>query len=331
MTRILQVTGPGDPAIREAAQQLIAGGLVAFPTETVYGLGADGLNPAAVARIYAAKGRPATNPVILHVADVDAAKALVSRWPAAADMLTGRFWPGPLTLVLPRSARASDAVTGGQPTVALRVPAHPLARELLLRFGGGVAAPSANRFGGVSPTTAEHVRLDLGSEVDLVLDGGPCAVGVESTIVDLSSATPAVLRPGGVPQEDLERVLGHPVPVRAEGGPRTPGTLPSHYAPRAGLILVPPAELPECARSLLAQGRRVAVMGQCPGTLPPGIGSFPLPAAPAEFARALYATLRAIDLAGFEVIVATPPPPEGLGLAVHDRLTRASAPREPKG
>jgi len=236
----------------QAVRVLRQGGLVAFPTETVYGLGADAGNELAVRRIFAAKGRPSTHPLIVHLAAADAMDAWAREVPSPARRLAEAFWPGPLTLVLPRSDLASDAVTGGQPTVALRVPAHPVALELLARFGGGIAAPSANRFGGVSPTTADHVRADLGSDVDLVLDGGPCTVGVESTIVDLSSETLSILRPGGVPQEEIERVLGLSVPVRAEGGPRMPGTLPSHYAPRAGLVLVPPGELQTCAGKLVA-------------------------------------------------------------------------------
>ncbi|MHB8874205.1 MAG: L-threonylcarbamoyladenylate synthase [Myxococcaceae bacterium] len=313
-----------------AVEVLRQGGLVAFPTETVYGLGADAGNELAVRRIFAAKGRPSTHPLIVHLTDAAALDDWAQEVPSSARRLAEAFWPGPLTLVLPRSERASDAVTGGQPTVALRVPAHPLALELLARFGGGVAAPSANRFGGVSPTTAAHVRQDLGGEVDLVLDGGPCAVGVESTIVDLASPEPALLRPGGVAREELERVLGRSLPLRAQGGPRVPGTLPSHYAPRAGLVLVAPSELGARALALALQGRKVAVMGELPGRLPAGAGHFPVPSDPAAFARALYATLRQIDEAGFEVIVAATPSPEGLGLAVHDRLTRASAPRKPE-
>jgi L-threonylcarbamoyladenylate synthase len=319
------------PLLDQAVDVLRRGGLVAIPTETVYGLGADAGNELAVRRIFAAKGRPSTHPLIVHLADASLMDAWASAVPPSARRLAEAFWPGPLTLVLPRSGLASNAVTGGQGTVALRVPAHPLARELLARFGGGVAAPSANRFGGVSPTTAEHVRADLGAQVELILDGGPCTVGVESTIVDLSSATPSLLRPGGVPQEDIERVLGISVPVRAEGGPRMPGTLPSHYAPRAGLELVAPETLLDRAATLVAQGRRVAVMGPCPALLPKSVGYFPLPEDPVGFARALYSTLRLIDQAGFDVIVAAPPSPEGLGLAVQDRLTRAAAPRAPKG
>ncbi|MBI3181273.1 MAG: threonylcarbamoyl-AMP synthase [Myxococcales bacterium] len=316
-----------DELIARAVEILRRGGLVAFPTETVYGLGADAENELAVRRIFAVKGRPATHPLIVHLPGAPALGAWASRVPEEAQALAKAFWPGPLTLVLPRTGRASDAVTGGQETVALRVPAHPLALELLHAFGGGLAAPSANRFGGVSPTTAGHVRADLGDEVDLILDGGPCAVGVESTIVDLASEEPAILRPGGVPREELERVLRRPLPVRGAGAVRVPGTRESHYAPRAGLVVAPLAELARRARALAAQGKRVAVMSPSRGELPGTIAHFQVPADPAGFARALYATLREIDQAGFEVIVAPEPPPEGVGLAVRDRLARASAPR----
>lgn len=301
---------------------------MAFPTETVYGLGADAENELAVRRIFAAKGRPSTHPLIVHLASAEALPRWASAVPIEARRLAAAFWPGPLTLVL-KSQRASDAVTGGQATVGLRVPAHPLALELLRAFGGGVAAPSANRFGGVSPTTAAHVRMDLGEEVDLVLDGGPCAVGVESTILDLSSGPPAILRPGGVPREELERALGRPVALREGGAVRTPGTLASHYAPRAGLVVCPPGEVGQKAQRLFDSGKRVAVMSPERGELPSGIAHFPIPPDPAGFARELYGTLRAIDEAGYEVIVAPEPPPEGIGMAVRDRLSRAAAPRRP--
>ncbi len=316
--------------VDRAVAVLRAGGLVALPTETVYGLGADAANELAVRRIFAVKGRPSTHPLIVHLSGAGALESWATAVPEGARRLAEAFWPGPLTLVLLRTARASDAVTGGQPTVALRVPAHPLALEVLARLGGGVAAPSANRFGGVSPTSAEHVRADLGPEVDFVLDGGPCAVGVESSIVDFSSGSPALLRPGGVSREALERVLGVLVPTRSEGGPRAPGTLPSHYAPRAGLVLAPREALAARAAALAASGRRVAVLGQLDG-LPAGVVAYPVPEDAVGFARELYATLRAIDEAGFDVIVAAPPPPEGLGLAVRDRLERAAAPRKSGG
>lgn len=314
--------------VRRAVEVLRAGGLVAVPTETVYGLGADASNEVAVRRIFAAKGRPSTHPLIVHVADAQAARAWVRDFPQTALRLARAFWPGPLTLVLPRSALASDAVTGGQDTVALRVPAHPLALELLAAFGGGIAAPSANRFGGVSPTTADHVRAELGDEVDLVLDGGPCAVGVESTIVDLSAPSPRLLRPGGVPREELERALGQPVPLASQpAGVRAPGMLASHYAPRAGLVLVPEPELAAEAARRLASGVRVAVLAPASTPLPAGALRVEVPPDAAGFARVLYASLRDADARGADLILAAPPPESGLGLAVRDRLSRAAAPR----
>ncbi len=316
------------PEVEQAAEILRRGGLVALPTETVYGLGADAENELAVRRIFAAKGRPSTHPLIVHVEGAAAARSWVAKWPAEAQTLAAACWPGPLTLVLPRSPRASDAVTGGQETVAVRVPKHPLALELLHAFGGGIAAPSANKFGRLSPTTAEDVRADLGDEVDLVLDGGPCLVGVESTIVDLSGDAPRLLRPGGLAKEEVERLLGHPVPLAAtDTGVRAPGMLASHYAPRAGLVLTTRERLADEAAQRLLWGAEVAVL--CAGRpgLPEGAKHFELPKDPAEAARVLYATLRRIDEAGFDVIVAVLPEEAGLGLAVRDRLTRAAAPR----
>lgn len=314
--------------IASAVRLLREGGLVAMPTETVYGLAADAENELAVRRIFAVKGRPSTHPLIVHLADASQLPDWVAEVPQSAQTLAGAFWPGPLTLVLRKSSRACDAVTGGQETVALRVPAHPMALALLRAFGGGLAAPSANRFGRVSPTTAAHVRADLGDEVDLILDGGPCTIGVESTIVDLSSGSPAILRPGAISAEDLERVLGCPVPVQARGKVRVPGTLPSHYAPRAGVIPADPHTVALEAESLRAAGRRVAVMAPRDVAVPRGVGHFVVPADAAGFARVLYATLREIDRQGYEVIVVVLPPEGGIGAAVRDRLMRAAGPRQ---
>ncbi len=321
----------GSEDVATAVQVLREGGLVALPTETVYGLAADATNELAVRRIFAAKGRPQTHPLIVHIPGKEALPRFASVVPERARLLAEAFWPGPLTLVLKKSAIVSDAVTGGQDTVALRVPAHPLAQAVLRELGGGLAAPSANKFGHVSPTTAQHVREDLGDEVDFVLDGGRCDVGVESTIVDVSGERPSLLRPGGLPVEEIERVLGESL-----GAPtpqiRAPGLLPSHYAPRAGLVLVERSAdvLSEAALRLSSsEGQRVAVLA--PGTmqveLPPGARAFLLPEDPAGYARELYATLREIDAAGFTVIVAAPPEGAGLGVAVRDRLRRAAAPR----
>ena len=316
--------------LQHAVEILRSGGVVGLPTETVYGLAADATNELAVRRVFAIKGRPADHPRIVHVADAEAARAWVRGWPAEAEALAAAFWPGPMTLVLPRSPLASDAVTGGQDTVAVRVPGHPLARALLQAFGGGVAAPSANRFGGVSPTTAAHVRADLGQVVPLVLDGGPCEVGVESTIVDLSSAEPAVLRPGGISPEQLSAVLGRPVPVRQSSSVRVSGSLASHYAPRAGVELVGAGAVRTRASALRDQGVKVAGLVPDSVGLPAGVGRFFLPDSPTGYARGLYAALRDIDAAGYERILVVEPEGGGVSLAVQDRLRRAAAPR-PRG
>lgn len=303
------------------------GGLVGLPTETVYGLAADAENELAVRRIFAVKGRPSTHPLIVHLASAEAAKGWVSRLPPEAERLAASFWPGPLTLVLPRSTRASDAVTGGQGTVAVRVPAHPVARAVLRAFGGGLAAPSANRFGRVSPTRAAHVLADLGGEVDFILDGGPCSVGVESTIIDLSGPTPVLLRPGGVALEAVEEVLGRAVPQTVAGEVRAPGMLPSHYAPRAGLVLAHRSEAPRLAAELRNTGRRVALCSP-EAVVPAGVVHLNVPQDVAELARSLYALLRDVDQAGVDVAVVVVPEEAGLGLAVLDRLRRAAAPRD---
>jgi L-threonylcarbamoyladenylate synthase len=298
--------------------------VIAFPTETVYGLGADAENPAAVARIFRIKGRPMSHPLIVHIADAAELAAWALEATPLAWRLADRFWPGPLTIVVQRSARVLDVVTGGLPTVGLRVPDHPVALSLLRAFGGGLAAPSANRFGAVSPTTAAHVRHDLGDGVDGVLDGGPCAVGLESTIVDLSSGAPAILRPGGVTREALEAVVGGPVPVRVGGPVRSPGQLEHHYAPRAEVVIAPAGELAIRARALVARGVRVAVAAGDAADLPQQVERIPLPATPDGIARALYAALREVDRRGCEVVLVTLPPEAGLGLAVGDRLRRAT-------
>jgi len=356
------VTGPGrgddlDDDIERAAAVLDAGGLVAFPTETVYGLGADATNSEAVARVFVVKGRPTDHPLIVHIGD----GAEVDRWaatvPTPARILADAFWPGPLTLLLERADRVPDAVTGGRSTVGLRVPDHPVARALLRAFarprqGGpaGIAAPSANRFGRVSPTTAAHVRADLGDDVDLVLDGGSCAVGLESTIVDCTGPRPRVLRLGGVSLERLTDVLGAqpevatddvgsgapgpPGPPGGTGSPESsptergaaaPGMLASHYAPRARVEVVDTTTVSARAATLVGAGRRVVVLA------PRVLEGLPVeavelePAGPAEdYARVLYDRLRQADRLGADDLLVVPPPPGGLGDAVRDRLRRAA-------
>jgi len=316
--------------VTTGAELLARGELVAFPTETVYGLGADASQPAAVARIFAVKGRPTSHPLIVHLA----ATADLSRWartvPPFAQRLADLLWPGPLTLILPRAAHVPDAVTGGRDTVGLRVPAHPIARELIegLRAHhedglAGVAAPSANRFGSVSPTTAEHVRLDLEGEDVALLDGGPCEVGLESTIVDCASdGGPSVLRVGGLPREELEAVLGAPVPLATEGPSRAPGMMAAHYAPRARVIAVRAEDLEREVREAHERGQRVASWSARACDI--ADVAVLTPPDEREAARSLYATLRELDARGVDVIVVELPEARGLGAAIADRVTRAS-------
>jgi L-threonylcarbamoyladenylate synthase len=316
--------------IDRAVATLRQGGLVAMPTETVYGLAADADNADAVRAVFAAKGRPADHPVIVHVADVSA----IDRWarvvPDAARALASAFWPGPLTIVLPRTSRASDLITGGQDTVGLRCPSHPWAHALLAAFGGAVVAPSANSFGSISPTTAAHVRADLGikppGKVDLILDGGPCPVGIESTIVDLSGAAPRLLRPGRITREQLQQVLGQSIEAAAEDAPRAPGRLEKHYAPRTPLALV----APEALRARIAgfADRRLAVLAPA-RYLEPSDNHVVLGLCaaddPVEYARLLYAHLHRMDASGADLLLVAAPPQGPEWLAVHDRLSRAQA------
>ncbi|MFG3029170.1 L-threonylcarbamoyladenylate synthase [Streptomyces sp. NPDC048253] len=315
--------------IDKAAGVLRAGGLVALPTETVYGLGANAEDPAAVTRIFQAKGRPPSHPLIVHIGGAEHLGDWVEEVPATARLLAERFWPGPLTLVLRRGRRVPLDATRGLETVAVRMPDHPLALALLSAFGGGVAAPSANPFGSVSPTTANHVRAELGDAVDFVLDGGPCEIGVESTIVDATSEIPSDLRPGGVTREDLEALLGCPLAVPSTSRVRVPGQHPSHYAPRARVVLVEPDKV--VAEAELAQklGHQVGVF------LPPSLAVAPVkahavvavPPSMAAYARGLYGFLRELDQQGCDLIVASLPAEEGLGLAIANRLRRAAGPR----
>jgi L-threonylcarbamoyladenylate synthase len=314
-----------DVDITRAVEALRRGRLVAFPTETVYGLGADASSTDALSRLYTVKGRPPDHPVIVHVAAPDALDEWAARVPVAARRLADEVWPGPLTIVLKRSDRVPDAVTGGGDTVGVRVPDQHVALALLRAFGGGIAAPSANRFGRVSPTTAEHVRADLGADVDVVLDDGPCSVGVESTIVDCSGAEPVILRPGAISRERIADLVGGPVPVRSDGLVRAPGTLKSHYAPEANVLLVSRDELSDRARSMVEAGQRVAVLASGrPPSLPDGVIVLDAPEDVDEYARVLYARLREADRVGVDVVLAVPPPDEGVGAAVGDRLRRAA-------
>jgi len=325
------VAGAEGGDIERAVRVLRAGGLVAFPTETVYGLGADAENAGAVERIFAVKGRPSNHPLIVHIGGASGLDDWAAEVPEAARHLAAHFWPGPLTLVVRRNRRVPLAVTGGLETVGLRVPAHPMALALLSAFGGGIAAPSANRFGAVSPTTARHVREGLGDAIDFVLDGGPCAVGVESTIVDVTGEAPAILRPGGVTREDLELALARSLPVEASESVRAPGQHPLHYAPRANVVLVEPKEILAEARRLQREGRRVGLLLPTSSSSPqhPDIphAMIVIPESMVEYARRLYGFLRDLDDRGCDVIVASVPGEAGLGLAIADRLRRAAGPR----
>jgi L-threonylcarbamoyladenylate synthase len=316
------------PEIEHAARILRAGGLVVFPTETVYGLGADAANADAVARVYAVKGRPSDHPIIVHLASADALDDYAHEANDATRALARACWPGPLTLVVRRRpGTIADAVTGGRDTVALRVPAHPVAHALLAAFGGGVAAPSANRFGRVSPTTAAHVRADLDGDVDAILDGGAATVGVESTIVDCTGAQPAILRLGGVTRAEVEAVLGHPVVLKTRGEVAAPGTLERHYSPAARVLVVGAGTATAVARREVASGHRVgllALAGVTSATSDDIVVLRP-PRDVDDYARVLYARLREADDRGLDTLVVVPPPTDGIGAAVGDRLTRAAA------
>ena len=317
-------------AIELAARALEAGDLVAFPTETVYGLGADAENPAAVAAIYAAKGRPQDHPVIVHLAPDAPLEYWASDIPPEAHALAGAFWPGPLTMILRRAPNIPAAVSGGQDTVGLRCPSHPVAIALLRAFKagrGGVAAPSANKFGAVSPTLAQHVRDEFGADgsVAMVLDGGASAVGIESTIVDLSRLSthgPVLLRPGSISSDAIAAVIDRVPGAPDVAAPRASGTLESHYAPYTPVAMQESAQLLQTIASLSNAGRKVALIhySDMPGTH----AALRLPATPAGFAHALYAALRAMDGHGADVILVEAPPQGGDWLGVNDRLRRAA-------
>lgn len=294
-------------SIDHALEVLRNGGLVAIPTETVYGLAADARNETAVRRVFAAKGRPADHPLIVHLAAADQLGRWAAEVPQPAAVLAEACWPGPLTLLLRRRPDVLDVVTGGLATVGLRVPAHPLTGELLRRFDGGLAAPSANLFGRVSPTTAEHVDHDLGDLVDYVLDGGPCPIGVESTIVDCTTTPPQILRPGGIAAEQIGELLDGRL-AGAQGPNRAPGMLAAHYAPRARVLL---AESAGHAAALATSDAGAWILDRTTDLV--------------DYARCLYADLRDADARGVTTVIAVLPPPQGLGHAIRDRLAKAAA------
>lgn len=322
--------------VARAVELLRAGELVAIPTETVYGLAADATNPAAVARIFATKGRPASHPLIVHLPSAEALDAWAQDIPLAARQLAAAFWPGPLTLILRRQSHVLDAVTGGQDTVGLRVPNHPLALSLLREFSRGaraacgLAAPSANRYGRISPTSAADVRAELGTTKPMVLDGGPCAVGIESTIVDFSGAAPRILRPGAISAAAIARTLGvsalvdSPTPA-AVATPRVAGSDAAHYAPLTPLRLIAGEDLAEAIRCTLAAGRSLAVLSHSCSPLHASGLTWQVAAGEASaYAHDLYAQLRALDALGSDLILIESPPVGEAWLAIADRLQRAA-------
>ena len=320
-------------AVARGAALLASGELVAFPTETVYGLGADARSDAALSKLYAVKKRPGTHPVIVHLADAEQLSDWAAEVPPGAMKLATRFWPGPLTLILKRKPGVSDALTGGQDTVGLRVPSHPVSQALLRAFGGAIAAPSANRFGRISPTRGQHVIDDLGNDVALVLDGGPCNLGIESTIIDYSAGHPVLLRPGALALAQIADIVGEevrlPAPPAAEGEegsgdtPRVPGSHAAHYAPRARMRLMKRVEIIDTL--VEHKGQRVAVLAL--EVAVPRLAQALLavvPAVPSQYAKALYANLRALDASGADLILVELPPDTPSWAAVMDRLRRAA-------
>jgi L-threonylcarbamoyladenylate synthase len=329
-----RVRDAADPdALADAAALIRAGRLVAFPTETVYGLGADALSSEAVERLFAAKGRPTYNPVIAHVENIAGARELVSEWPDDAAIVAAAFWPGPVTLVLPAGPSVPAIVRAGLPAVGVRVPDHPVALALLRAAGRPIAAPSANRFTEISPTTAAHVARGLGDRVDLILDGGPTTVGIESTVLDLTSGAPRVLRPGAVSTDDLARVLGRPVPIEAGvrgDAPRlSPGMVDRHYAPRADVWLLDAADEAEIVRALHDRADRrapgaVGAICRTARALPHVDHVIRLHDDAPGFARGLYAALHTLDAEGCAVILLERPPADAAWDGVRDRIDRAA-------
>jgi L-threonylcarbamoyladenylate synthase len=319
------ILAPSTGAVALAVQRLRAGELIGFPTETVYGLGADASNAEAVVKLFAIKGRPANHPVIVHLASTADIDRWARRIPPAARLLIEKFAPGPLTLILPKSAQVPDVVTGGQGNVGLRFPSHAVAQRLLREFGGGIAAPSANRYGRVSPTAAQHVADEFGEELPLILDGGPCDIGIESTIIDFTRGAAVLLRPGGVSTTQLAEVLGYtPVPQTGRS-PRVSGSLPSHYAPKTETQLVKPFEIAQTFRAAKLSGRRVGVLARSAARFADFDGVW-RQAGPgwASYARLLYAELRLLDAAGVDLILVEEPPAAIDWQGVNDRLQRAT-------
>lgn len=322
MVRIVRAT---QVEIQTAVQALRDGELVSFPTETVYGLGANAQNPAAVRKIFEAKGRPPTHPVIVHLDSPRFLHRWVREVPQIATRLADAFWPGPLTLVMPRASNVHDVITGGQDTIAIRVPAHPMAQQLLTAFGGGIAAPSANRYGRLSPTRAEHVREELGDAVRVILDGGECQIGLESTILAFEGQSVRLLRPGSITATQIRAIVGELLVGADSASPRVPGSSPRHYAPTTAMTIVPAGEIDAQVDAASAGARRVAVLAQ----------RLPLRAhkyatwinagrRPESFGRDLYTNLRTLDKAGCQCILVQDVPDGDRWDAIRDRLRRAA-------
>src|SRR5262252_7121967 len=323
MVRVVRAT---QVEIETAVQALRDGELVAFPTETVYGLGANAQNPAAVRRIFEAKGRPPNHPVIVHLDSPRYLHRWVREVPDSAARLADAFWPGPLTLVMRRAANVHDVITGGQDTIAVRVPSHPMAQQLLTAFGGGIAAPSANRFGRVSPTRAEHVREEFGDAVRVVLDGGESQIGLESTIVSFEGEQVRLLRPGYVTYSQLKEVVGDVILGAAPSTLRVPGSKVSHYAPMTPMSIVPVDEVDKRAETLSEGGRRVAVLAmRLPLKTYPSVTWINAGRRPDSYAHDLYSNLRALDKAGCEQILVQDVPSDEKWTAIRDRLSRGAA------
>jgi L-threonylcarbamoyladenylate synthase len=339
VTRVVAIDPltPDRVAIAEAVSIIRAGQLVAFPTETVYGLGADGLNPIALGQIYAVKGRPADNPLILHIASRDQLSLVAADSPTIAHRLVQAFWPGPLTLILPKASCVPDLATAGLTTVAVRMPAHPVALALIRAAQTPLAAPSANRSGLPSPTTAQHVFDDLRGRIPLILDAGPSHIGLESTVLDVTCTPPVILRPGGIAREAIEAVVGHVPEVMSEAQRRrSPGTRYRHYSPHARVLLLEDAQV-ETLQAAVAKALQHHERVGCllhrlePDHLPALVKVTRLSGSVADYAQGLFSALRALDRLGLDVIVVEGVAEQGLGVAVMDRLRRAASPPKPPG
>lgn len=312
-------------AYKHAANLLRAGELVAFPTETVYGLGGDASNLMAVAKIFAAKQRPANHPLIIHIGELNQLKDWASEIPDSAIKLAEKFWPGPLTIILHAAHHIPAILTGGQKTIGIRMPGHPVARKLLAAFGHAIAAPSANRFGHISPTCAEHVVEELDDTVELVLDGGPCSLGLESTIIDLTGTKARLLRPGPLTPSEISEVLGEKITTDKSDAPRVSGSLPVHYAPHTPMQIIATTEIEKKLSDLQKDHSRIVVMSRQPyATYFSHVTWQVMPSDPKSYGQQLYAQLRNVDRLGFDLIIIEEPPNEDAWLAIRDRLTRAA-------